>query len=97
LGKDCNRKWQHRDREIPNMIRLQQFSHLIGGAASHHEHGRDEEDAVQYQVLASFLERGDVVRVGGERQNTGKEQQRQSRKHSVIYVERGGAGFAVHK
>jgi hypothetical protein len=79
------------------MIRLQQFSHLIGGAASHHEHGRDEEDAVQDQVLASFLERGDVVRVGGERQNTGKEQQRQSRKHSVIYVERGGAGFAVHK
>ena len=47
------------------MIRLQQFSHLIGGAASHHEHGRDEEDAVQDQVLASFLERGDVVRVGG--------------------------------
>jgi len=46
------------------MIRLQQFSHLIGGAASHHEHGRDEEDAVQDQVLASFLERGDVVRVG---------------------------------
>ena len=46
------------------MIRLQQFSHLIGGAASHHEHGRDEEDAVQDQVLASFLERGDVVSFG---------------------------------
>jgi len=26
---------------------------------------------------------------GGERQNTGKEQQRQSRRHSAIYVERG--------
>ena len=72
------------------MIRLQQFSHLIGGAASHHEHGRDEEDAVQDQVLASFLERGDVVKGGrGERQNTGKGQQRQSRRHSMIY---GGVG-----
>jgi len=62
------------------MIRLQQFSHLIGGAASHHEHGRDEEDAVQDQVLASFLERGDVVRVGGgaseSRQGTAKTEQK---------------------
>lgn len=97
MGKDCNRKWQHRDREIPNMIRLQQFSHLIGGAASHHEHGRDEEDAVQDQVLASFLERGDVVRVGGGaseyRQGTAKTEQKAQRD----LCGEGGGGFAVHK
>ena len=71
------------------MIRLQQFSHLIGGAASHHEHGRDEEDAVQDQVLASFLERGDVVRLGlGERQNTGGglSHQVQRGRHGLIHV-----------
>jgi hypothetical protein len=28
-GKKLHQKWQHHDREIPNKIRLQQFSHLI--------------------------------------------------------------------
>jgi len=56
-GKNCINKWQHHDREIPNMIRLQQLSHLIGSAVSHREY-HDEQDAVQSQVVASFLERG---------------------------------------
>jgi len=28
--KICHQKWQHDDREIPNKIRLQHFSRLIG-------------------------------------------------------------------
>jgi len=41
------------------------------------------------KCLLVFLKEGTSSGWVGERQNTGKEQQRQSRKHSVIYVERG--------
>jgi len=65
-GKNCISKWQHHDREIPNMIRLQQLSHLIGGqhpimATLRH----DDQDAVHSQVVASFLERGGLCLQAG--------------------------------
>ena len=42
------------------------------------------------KCLRVFLKEGTSSVLGlGERQNTGKEQQRQSRRHSAIYVERG--------
>jgi len=41
------------------------------------------------KCLLVFLKEGTSSGWAGERQNTGKEQQRQSRRHSMIYVERG--------